>query len=284
MRKSFPEIIDKIISKDKKTFVILGDIGVHGFRKLFKKYPKNIINISTMEQTMISFAAGLSKGGYTPFIHTISPFVILRALEQIKIGLSYNKLHSNIITVGASNDYSKLGVTHQCFEDVNVLLNYDINIFMPSSDYDFREMLLSNYKNNKINYYRISSKNSITKSKGNEYLSKNKNKIIVIFLGDALSHYEDLINNFKSSCDFYFINQLNNNSKVKFKNYNKIIFVELVFGNILHNLFIKNNSNHNNQQIYTIGPKKSYIDNYGTQDQQFKSLGLDINKVKKHNK
>ena len=34
---------------------------------------------------MIGFASGLSKAGYKPVIHTIAPFLVLRALDQIKI-------------------------------------------------------------------------------------------------------------------------------------------------------------------------------------------------------
>ena len=49
------------------------------------KYNERILNMSTMEQSMIGFASGLSKAGYKPIIHTIAPFLVLRALDQIKI-------------------------------------------------------------------------------------------------------------------------------------------------------------------------------------------------------
>ena len=80
--------------------------------------------MSTMEQSMIGFAAGLSKAGFIPIIHTIAPFLVLRALDQIKIDFVYNKLKCNIVSVGASNDYTKLGTTHHCFEDINICLLY----------------------------------------------------------------------------------------------------------------------------------------------------------------
>ena len=47
--------------------------------------------MSTMEQTMLGFGSGLSKAGFIPIIHSITPFLILRALEQIKIDFVYNK-------------------------------------------------------------------------------------------------------------------------------------------------------------------------------------------------
>ena len=119
--------------------------------------------MSTMEQSMIGFAAGLSKIGFIPVIHTIAPFLALRALEQIKIDFVYNKLNCNIVSVGASNDYTKLGTTHHCFEDINILSSYeDINLFIPSNENDFKYLFETNYNNNSVNYFRLSEKISFT--------------------------------------------------------------------------------------------------------------------------
>ena len=46
-------------------------------------YPERVINFGIMEQSMIGFASGLSKGGYYP-ITSITPFLVDRAYEQIK--------------------------------------------------------------------------------------------------------------------------------------------------------------------------------------------------------
>ena len=157
MRKIFPEVVYKIMQKNRNVFCLLGDIGVFSFRNVFSKFKDRILNMSTMEQSMIGFGAGLSKAGYIPIIHSITPFLVLRALEQIKIDLVYNKLTCNIVTTGASNDYSKLGTTHHCFEDISVLSNYNnINLFIPSNAAEFEFLLKQNYNNNAVNYYRIS--------------------------------------------------------------------------------------------------------------------------------
>ena len=85
MRKQFTATIKEIFSKDKKTIMLLGDIGVYSFRDLFKKYPKRFYNIGILEQSMISMAAGLSNVGFNPIVHTIAPFIVNRAFEQLKI-------------------------------------------------------------------------------------------------------------------------------------------------------------------------------------------------------
>ena len=187
MRKIFPRAIEELMKKDKKIFCLLGDIGVFSFREIFKKYKERILNMSTMEQSMIGFASGLSKAGYKPVIHTIAPFLVLSAIDQIKIDFVYNRLNCNIVSVGASNDYAKLGTTHHCFEDVNILSNYeDINLFIPSNPEEFKFLFKKNYNNNSINYFRISEKNLKFNIKTNGFLSKNKSKSLIIIVGNSV--------------------------------------------------------------------------------------------------
>ena len=169
MRKIFPITVEKLMKKDKKIFCLMGDIGIFSFRNIFKNYSKRILNMSTMEQTMIGFGAGLAKAGHIPIIHSITPFLVLRALEQIKIDFVYNKLNCNLVSVGAANDYSKLGTTHHCFEDISVLSNYpDINLFLPSNPKELEHLINKNYNNKQVNYFRISE------NKDNAFIRENR--------------------------------------------------------------------------------------------------------------
>ena len=187
MRKIFPKVIEQLMKKNKKIFCLLGDIGVFSFRNVFRIYEDRILNMSTMEQSMIGFAAGLSKAGHIPIIHTIAPFLVLRALDQIKIDFVYNKLSCNIVSVGASNDYTKLGTTHHCFEDINVISNYeDINLFLPSNPKEFEYLFKKNFNNKSINYFRISEKNLKFHIKSNGYLRKKNFENLLIIAGNSL--------------------------------------------------------------------------------------------------
>lgn len=123
MRKQFVQTVEAIIKKNKNIFLILGDIGVFGFRNTFKNKKNQIINIGILEQATISFAAGLSKMGLIPIVHTIATFLVERAIEQIKIDFGYQKLGGNLVSVGASYDYASLGSTHHCPADINLIKN-----------------------------------------------------------------------------------------------------------------------------------------------------------------
>ena len=277
MRKIFPRVVENLMKKDKKIFCLLGDIGVFSFREIFKKYKERILNMSTMEQSMIGFASGLSKAGYKPIIHTIAPFLVLRALDQIKIDFVYNKLNCNIVSVGASNDYAKLGTTHHCFEDINVLSNYeDINLFIPSNPDEFKYLFNKNYNNNSINYFRISEKNLNFNIKTNGFLSSNKSKSLIMIVGNSIN-LSDLRN---KKFDIYYVNSISREMNLGFiKKYKKILIVEPYFGNVLERRIKKKFKRVNN--IHTISYQETIIHKYGSKLDQDKFLHFDKKNILK---
>ena len=268
MRRIFPKIIEQLMTKDKKIFCLLGDIGIFSFRNIFKKFANRILNMSTMEQTMLGFGAGLSKAGYIPVIHTITPFLVLRALEQIKVDFVYNKLSCNIVSVGGSNDYAKLGTTHHCFEDISVLSNYDdINLFLPSNPQEFDYLFKKNYKNNSVNYFRMSGNVGKKLIKNNSFIKRNKNKKIIIIVGNAAN--SEIF--FNQKMDVYYINSISKNMNFDFiKKYKKVIIIEPYFGSILERKIRK--KNFLDTKILSIGYNETIIHKYGDKIAQDKYL------------
>ncbi|OUL43736.1 hypothetical protein B0W81_02355 [Prochlorococcus sp. HOT_208_60] len=123
MRNTLLKTISEKIISDEKLIVILGDLGVFQMKDAMKKYPSRVLNFGIMEQTMIGFSAGISRGDYYPIIYSITPFIVDRAYEQIKLDLIYNKNNALILSAGASFDYSTLGPTHHCPHDISNLLS-----------------------------------------------------------------------------------------------------------------------------------------------------------------
>jgi len=280
MRKIFPLTVEKLMKKNKKVFCLLGDIGVFSFRNIFKKYKNRICNMSTMEQSMIGFGSGLSRSGFIPVIHTIAPFLVLRALDQIKIDFVYNKLSCNIVSVGASNDYSKLGTTHHCFEDINVLSNYQsINLFLPSNELEFNYLLKKNYNNNSINYFRISEKKIPYSKFGNRFIRRKKKKNLIIIVGNSIDPKKIDFKKF----DIYYICSITNKLNFKFIfPYKKIIIIEPYFGNVIERLIRKKFIN---KKTYSIGYNQTIVYKYGNKNEQNIYLGFDeANIIKKINK
>jgi len=129
----------------------------HGIFGEFREKIKNrYYNIGICEPAIVNMAAGLNKVGINPIVHTIAPFLIERSFEQIKLDFGYQNLNINLVSVGGSFDYSKLGCSHHSYEEVAILKHFArAQIFLPGSNVEFETLFKQHYKDNKINYFRI---------------------------------------------------------------------------------------------------------------------------------
>ena len=104
--------IREMITNCKDTALLLIDIGSYPFRDLIKAEPERVRNIGIFEPGTIGVAAGLSLSGIIPTVYGVSPFIVQRSLEQLKLDFVYQKIGGNFITTGASYDFSTLGYSH----------------------------------------------------------------------------------------------------------------------------------------------------------------------------
>ena len=109
MRRSFGKIITELADRDEKIYVIVGDIGYRIFDEFRQKHPDRFINIGICEQSMIGVSAGMALEGLNPWVYTITPFLIERPFEQVKLDIDQQNV--NVKLVGYS-DYPTLGPTH----------------------------------------------------------------------------------------------------------------------------------------------------------------------------
>ena len=163
MRQQLVQTVEFVLAQDDRLVLLLGDIGIFGFRKAFESFADRVYNIGILEQSTISLAAGLSMEGLIPVFHSIAPFVVERAFEQLKIDFCYQGLAGNFISVGASYDYAALGCTHHCPADVGILKNLPgMEIILPGTSGEFDTLFRQAYSNNNPTYFRLSERqNSI---------------------------------------------------------------------------------------------------------------------------
>jgi transketolase len=192
MRKQFVKTVEDILGKDKSLVLLLGDIGVFGFRNSFASYPERVYNIGILEQSTISLAAGLAKTNLIPIVHTITPFIIERALEQIKVDFAFQKLGGNFVSVGASYDYAALGATHHCPADIAILKNIPgMEITVPGTPEEFDSLFRQSYNNGNPTYFRLSERPNSESYKvkfGKANLIKKGKKATVIAVGPMLKN------------------------------------------------------------------------------------------------
>jgi transketolase len=156
MRRAFADTVISELDLDSSVVVLLGDIGVANFQSAIQQHPTRVINVGIMEQGMLSIAAGIARAGGYPIVHTIAPFIVERGHEQLKIDFGYNEQPGLITTVGGSIDYSKLGPTHQCPNDLILMsLIPGFNIYFPGSSGETTLAIRKSIKNRELAYIRI---------------------------------------------------------------------------------------------------------------------------------
>tara|TARA_B100001057_G_C22809154_1_gene934687 strand:- start:287 stop:799 length:513 start_codon:yes stop_codon:yes gene_type:complete len=109
MRRIFGKTINEIAKKDKKIILLVGDIGYGVFDDFRKNFPDRFINLGICEQSLISVASGMALEGLKPWVYTITPFLIERPFEQVKLDIDQQNV--NVKLVGFA-DYPTLGPTH----------------------------------------------------------------------------------------------------------------------------------------------------------------------------
>ena len=145
MRQQFPKTCMDLMDKDERVIVVLGDIGVFAFKDVMSKYPKRCINIGICEQSMVSMCAGLAMSGFIPVVHTISPFLVARAYEQIRDDFAFQKLSGVFVGVDVYTTSPNLGLTHSCPEDINLTSPF-MKTFEPKSSDELDKVLKENYQ------------------------------------------------------------------------------------------------------------------------------------------
>lgn len=109
-------------ARDKPKVVVLSaDLTSNTEIDLFRDtYPDRFFSLGMTEQNMMSFAGGLAREGFYPFIHTFAVFIYRRAFDQISMSIAYPNLPvrmfgflPGITTPG--------GATHQAIDDIAVM-------------------------------------------------------------------------------------------------------------------------------------------------------------------
>jgi len=141
MRRIFSYHITRLAQLDKSVILIVGDIG-YG---LFGGFASSqILNIGICEQSMISVAAGMTLEGLKPWVYTITPFLIERPFEQIKLDIDQQK--ANVKLVGYA-DYPDQGPTHAEIDAPKLMgLFRNIRSYFPKTNEEVREAMIEALK------------------------------------------------------------------------------------------------------------------------------------------
>ena len=283
MRKQFARTAHEILNTNEQAIVLLGDIGVFGFMEAMRDHPDRVLNIGILEQSTISLAAGLSIEGMIPIVHTIAPFMVERALEQIKIDFGYQRLRGNLVSVGGSLDYAALGGTHHCPGDVSILLSVpNIEIVIPGTASEFRQLFMSEYNNASVTYYRLSeSENSVSHDVklGQATIVRSGNQATVVCIGPTLDMTLKAVENFDVSVIYMTsIRPFDHTSVRQASQSGRVLIVEPFYEGTLTYEVMKALSGIPSM-ISSVGIPRSFRSEYGTREEHYAAINFSSNRI-----
>jgi transketolase len=83
-------------------------------------YPERFLSFGIAEQNMHSFAAGLAREGFFPYLHTFAVFIYRRSYDQIAMSIAYSNLPVRMVGF-LPGVTTPGGATHQAIEDIALM-------------------------------------------------------------------------------------------------------------------------------------------------------------------
>ena len=162
MRRRFGKLINEMAYRDDKIVLLVGDIGYGIFDDFRKNHKKKFFNMGICEQSIISVAAGMALEGLKPWVYTITPFLIERPFEQIKLDIDQQKV--NVCLVGFA-DYPNLGPTHSELNAKKLMsLFKNIKSYFPKDGDETEKAVFKSYKNKGPNFISLKTYKKISKN------------------------------------------------------------------------------------------------------------------------
>lgn len=121
MRPTFFEELYKVMKEDPDVWALTGDLGYIGFDKIREDFPERFVNCGASEQAMLDIAVGLALKGKKPFVYSITPFLLRRAYETIKLYIDGERIPVRLVGSGRDKDYAHDGPSHDASDAKDLL-------------------------------------------------------------------------------------------------------------------------------------------------------------------
>ena len=279
MRAELAKLCLETVKTDMKSVVMVGDISHFLLRETEQIAPDRFYNIGICEQSMIGMASGMAIEGLRPIVHTIAPFLVERAHEQIKVDLGYQHTEVTVVTVGGTYDYSDLGCTHHCYNDIALMKSIpNMEVYEPGTPKEFRELFTQTWGNGNPKYFRLSahthSQDVTVQSREVNVIRDSVDGKWVFVTGHLL---DDVLED--STCGVIYVSTLHSMSKSSIEMLNKLFTkqsklysVENHFkigglGDLVSDIF--------SLPVKRIGLDRKFLTNYGTYNDLRKESNMD---------
>lgn len=96
---------------------LTGSVEIMPFKET---YPDRFFSLGMAEQNMLSWAGGMAREGWVPFLHTFAVFLVRRPYDQLAMSVCYPNLPVKLVGF-LPGIMTPGGVTHQAIEDISLM-------------------------------------------------------------------------------------------------------------------------------------------------------------------
>lgn len=121
MRQEFFKQLHELMTVNENVFFITGDLGFGLADKIREDFPDRFINSGAAECAMMGIGIGLALEGKTPFVYSITPFLLYRPFEAIRTYINHEKIPVILVGSGRNYDYSHDGWSHHAPDDIQII-------------------------------------------------------------------------------------------------------------------------------------------------------------------
>ena len=180
-----------------------------GLDRFKNNFPESFFDCGIAEQCMIASAAGYVDEGGLALASTFSPFLTLRAAEQIRLTMGYMKLPIILTGLASGVALGHLGYTHCCVEDLSLMMSIpNIFIYVPSDCFELNRVLPYLIKQKKPTYIRLTGLSKMQPVYKSDFeidffspieILKKGNNLAIISSGSISSNVLSAITNLSST-------------------------------------------------------------------------------------
>jgi transketolase len=121
-RKRFEETLVRIGESNPAVVAVSCDSASGGgLGAFFKRFPERSVEVGISEQNAVGISAAMAQQGFIPVVVAITPFLTMRAYEQVRDDVGYMNANVKLVGSGGGLAYSTLGSTHEALEDIALM-------------------------------------------------------------------------------------------------------------------------------------------------------------------
>jgi transketolase len=157
MRDAFGEALLSLAPEFPELVVLDADVSTSTRTAAFgKRHPNRFFNVGVAEANMVDIAAGMATCGLRPVVNTFALFLTLKAADQVRNIVCYNKLPVILAGnyAGLSDSYD--GASHQSILDLAIMRAMpNLTVVVPADGVELRQALTAALRHNGPVYIRI---------------------------------------------------------------------------------------------------------------------------------